>query len=164
MAGNAFIKLSGCKGESRQKGFEGSGGWIEIGDWGWEINNESSWTKGGGASVGKATPGILTWSHYYDTSSPVIFKNIIQGKHFDEIEIAMCKTTGGDVPERFFTMKMKAAFITKATMKGAEDGNVNQDVEMVFKDVEIEYKPQKNDGKLDAGIKSGWDIPTMTAR
>lgn len=161
MAGNAFIKLKGATGESKQEGFLGSEGWIEIGEWGWEIENESSWTKGSGAAVGKATPGKLNWSHYYDTSSPVIFRNITQGKHFDEVEIAMLKTTGGETPERYFTMKMKAAFITKATIKGGEDGNVNQDVEMVFKEVEIIYMPQKNDGTLGGEIPCAWNISTM---
>lgn len=164
MAGNSFIKLSGCKGESLQKGFEGDKGWIEIGDWGWEITNESNFLKGTGSAGGKATPGILNWSHYYDTSSPTIMKNVIQGKAFDEVEIAMCKNTGGDVPERFFTMKMKSVFIQKATMKGGEDGNVSQEVEMTFKDVGIEYKQQDNNGKLVKMIPSGWDISTNTAR
>ena len=91
-------------------------------------------------------------------------KNVIQGVAFAEVEIAMCKNTGGNVPERFFTLKMKSVFIQKATMKGGEDGNVNQEVEMTFKDVDIEYKQQGNDGKLMAGIKSGWDIATNTAR
>ena len=164
MAGNSFIKLSGCKGESLQKGFEGDKGWIEIGDWSWEITNESNFLKGTGSAGGKATPGILNWSHYYDTSSPTIMKNVIQGKAFDEVEIAMCKNTGGDNPERFFTLKMKNVFIQKATMKGGEDGNVNQEVEMTFKEVDIDYKQQNDKGKLLAPIKSGWDITTNTAR
>ena len=50
MAVNAFLKFSNsAEGESRQKGFEK---WIELQGWDWEIEAESSWTKGGGASVG----------------------------------------------------------------------------------------------------------------
>jgi type VI secretion system secreted protein Hcp len=52
-------------------------------------------------------------------------------------------------------------FITKVANKGGEDGAVNQDVSMVFKEVEIDYKPQKNDGSLDSEVKFGWNIAEM---
>ena len=44
-------------GESIQKGKEK---WIEIQGWDWEVEAESSWTKGGGASVGTPNPGKLS--------------------------------------------------------------------------------------------------------
>ncbi len=67
MAVNAFVTFfDKADGESIQKGKEK---WIEIQGWDWEIEAESSWTKGGGASVGKPNPGKLNFEHYFDTSS-----------------------------------------------------------------------------------------------
>ena len=51
MAVNAFLTFfDKADGESIQKGKEK---WIEIQNWDWEIEAETSWTKGGGASVVK---------------------------------------------------------------------------------------------------------------
>ena len=56
----------------------------------------------------------------------------------------MMKTTGKGSPETYFTMTMEGAFITKVSNSGTEEGNVMQKVELVFKTVKIEYKPQDN--------------------
>ena len=56
----------------------------------------------------------------------------------------MMKTTGKGSPETYFTMTMEGAFITKVSNSGTEEGNVVQKVELVFKTVKIEYKPQDN--------------------
>lgn len=161
MAVNAFIKFSNdTKGESKQKGFEGQ---IELQGWDWEVEAESSWIKGGGASVGKAVPGKLNIEHYFDKSSPAILIYICTGKSFDSVELTMCKTTGSPIPEKYFIMKMDGIYITKVSNSGTEEGNVAQKIELVFKKVSIEYKPQKDDGKLDTGMKFQWDIPSMSA-
>jgi len=163
MPGNSFIKFAGIsEGESHQTGFEGSKGWIEIGDWSWDIEAETSFMKGGGAAVGKPTPGAMSWSHYYDKASPIIMGKIVGGTHFSEVELVMCKQTGKATPDRYFTVIMKQVFITKVSSKGGEDGSVSQDVEMVFKSVVINYLAQTNDGPLEAAPKEfEWDIAAM---
>ena len=162
MAVNAFVSFfDKADGESIQKGKEK---WIEIQGWDWEVEAESSWTKGGGASVGKPNPGKMNWEHYFDTSSTVIMGYICCGKAFPKVELQMMKTTGSAAPETYFTMLMEGAFITKVSNSGSEDGNVTQKVEMVFKTVKIEYKPQDNKtGKLGAVKTYNWDIPAGTA-
>lgn len=162
MPGNAFIKFKEvAKGESQQDGFHGDQGWIEIGDWSWDVEAESSFMKGGGASVGKPMPGALNFSHYYDVSSPTIFRNIVKGVHFEEVEVVMCKQTGSGKPEKYFRILMKSAFCTKVSTKGGEDGTVNQDVDLVFKHVYIEYYRQNNKGQLSQAGEFEWNISAM---
>jgi type VI secretion system secreted protein Hcp len=164
MPGNTFIKFSDiAKGESFQAGHNGTEGWIEIGDWSWDIEAESSVLKGGGAAVGKPTPGTLSWSHFFDVSSPVILKKIVSGTHFPEVLIEMLKQVGdaSGKPATYFQVKMKEVFVTKVSTKGGEDGSVNQDVEMVFKEVAVSYKAQDNKGKLEGAIPFKWNIPKM---
>jgi len=157
---NAFMKFSNeSQGESKQKGFLGKDGWFEIQGWDWEIEAESSWTKGGGASVGKPNPGKMNFEHYFDKSSPAIMRFICQGKSFDTAELHMCKTTGGPLPEQYYKMKMFNAYITKVSNSGTEEGNVTQKCELVFKKIELEYKPQLDTGKLDSAMKFIWNIP-----
>lgn len=157
---NAFMRFGNdSKGESRQKGFPGDQGWFEVQGWDWEIEAESSWTKGGGASVGKANPGKMNFEHYFDKSSPKIMAFICTGKSFDTAELQMCKTTGGAIPEQYFKMLMENAYITKVSNAGTEEGNVTQKVELVFKTVSIDYKPQDDKGKLGTAINYRWNIP-----
>src|SRR5438128_2256359 len=110
MAVNAFLSFSKVEGESIQKGKEK---WIEIQGWDWHVDAETSWTKGGGASVGKPNPGRMTIEHYFDTSSTVILGFICTGKAFPKAEIQMMKTTGKGSPETYLTVFMEGIFITK---------------------------------------------------
>ena len=163
MPGNSFIRFDGVKGESLHKTNNGKEGWIEISDWTWDIEAETSYLKGGGAAVGKPQPGTLSFSHYYDKSSPTIMSKIVMGKHFPKVWIVMLKQTGAKdgEGEPYFGITMQEAFITKVSSKGAEDGSVTQDIEMVFKIVAVGYRAQKEDGTLDAQIDFKWDIGQM---
>lgn len=160
MALNAFMKIDKADGESKQQNYTK---WIEIQGWDWEVEAESSWTKGSGSSVGKPNPGKFNFEHYYDTSSNKLLQYISAGKSFDRIEMHMCKTTGGSKPEPFFLVEMKEAFITKVNQTASEDGNVVQKVELVFKSIKIDYKPQDGTGsqagKLGSALTYEWDIP-----
>jgi len=165
MPGNSFInfgKTDVPKGESMQKGHHGDDGWIEISDWGWDIESDHSATRGTGAAVGKAQPGVLNVTHYFDTSSTAILAKIVAGKHFPVITIEMLKSTGTDTgPQAYFQIKVTDAFVTKVSTKGAEDGSLNQDVEFVFKEVFVGYKPQDNAGKLGSALGFDWSVKDM---
>ena len=162
MAVNAFVTFfDKADGESIQKGKEN---WVEIQGWNWDVDAETSWTKGGGASVGKPNPGKMSVEHHFDTASTVILGYICNGKAFPKVQLEMMKTTGRGTPETYFTMTMEVAFITKVSNSGTEEGLVVQRFEMVFKTVKIEYKPQDNrSGALGAAKTYNWDIPAGTA-
>jgi len=175
MAVNALMKISGAPGESvlntkTDEGVDPNGapsgnydGWIELQGWDWEVEAETSWTKGGGASVGKPNPGKMNWEHFFDKSSPVILKYIWSGQSFENMELHMLKGTGKSGQRVFFKMFMEGVFITKVANSATEEGNVVQKVEMVFKTVKFMYAPQistgKEAGKLAAMSPVSWDIP-----
>ncbi|MGZ5220467.1 MAG: Hcp family type VI secretion system effector [Chitinophagaceae bacterium] len=162
MAINAFVSFfDKADGESVQKGKEK---WVEIRGWDWDVEAETSWTKGGGASVGKPNPGKLSFVHLFDKSSTVIMGYICNGKAFPKFELQMVKTTGKGTPETYFKMTMEGVFITKVSNAGTAEGIVTQRVEVVFKTVMIEYKAQDNKtGGLVAAKTYNWDIPAGTA-
>ncbi len=156
---NAFMKIDGADGESRQGGYEK---WIEIQSWEWEVEAETSWTKGGGASVGKPSPGKMSWEHYWDRSSPTLLGYICTGSAFKSIELNMCKSVGQAKPQPFWKAVMKEAFITKVNQSATEEGNVAQKVEMVFKEITIDYWQQGMDpnrpGALTQATSYNWKI------
>jgi type VI secretion system secreted protein Hcp len=162
MAVNAFLTFfDKADGESIQKGKEK---WVEIQGWDWEVEAETSWTKGGGASVGKPNPGKLTWQHDFDTASTVIMGYICTGSAFPKVEVQAMKTSGVGTPETYFTLDIEGVFITKVSLSGTDEGSVMQRVEMVFKTIKIDYKPQdRKTGKLGAAKSFSWDIPAGTA-
>ena len=161
MAANAFMTFfDKASGESVLKGKER---WVEVTGWDWEIEAESSWTKGGGASVGKPVPGKMTWQHRFDTSSPVIMGYICTGKAFPKVELQVVKSTD-TAPQTYFTMTMEGAFITSVSTSGSEEGSIAQAVEMVFKTVKIEYRPEDpRGGRPGAATTFNWDIHAGTA-
>jgi type VI secretion system Hcp family effector len=165
MSLNAFMKIGSAEGEARQ-GKYGKQKWIELQSWEWEVEAETSWTKGGGASVGKPNPGKLSWEHYFDRSSHLLLGYICTGSAFDKCHLEMCKGTGAKAgePEMFFSITMEEAFITKVSQNATEDGNVIQKVEMVFKKISIDYRAQglpwaASPGALAAPVNFWWDIP-----
>jgi len=165
MPGNAFVRLippkgkpGDIKGESQQTNHVGTQGWIEISDWNWDVEAEASHLKGTGAAVGRPQPGALSFTHYYDMSSPLLMKNIVQGTHFGSLTIDMLKQVGSAEPQIYFQLIANDVFITKVSSKGGEDGSVTQDVDCVFKSLSIGYKKQKNDGTLDTTQVFVWNI------
>jgi type VI secretion system Hcp family effector len=162
MAIHAFISFfDKADGESTQKGKEK---WVEIKGWDWEVEAESSWTKGGGASVGKPNPGKMKFEHLFNTSSIVLLGYICSGKAFPKVELQMVKAGGKGNTETYFTMAMEGAFITKVSNSGTEEGIVMQRVEMVFKTVKIDYKLQNSkDGAFGPTKTYNWNIPAGTA-
>lgn len=164
MPGNAFIKFKGVtKGESQAESHPGKTGWNEITDWSWDIESETSFLKGSGAAVGKPTPGTFSITHPYDTASPAIMTRIVMGTHFEEVTVVMLKQTGASdgKGEIYFAAVMHSVFITKVSSKGGEDGSVTQDVEFVFKDIGLGYRPQNQDGGLGDQMPFAWDIAKM---
>ena len=162
---NAFMQIGLAEGESKQTGYEK---WIELTSWDWEVEAETSWTKGGGAAVGKPSPGKMNWEHVFDRSSNTILSFICTGKSFPDVTLEMCKSTGNnDKREAFFTVKMNEVFITKVTQAATEEGNVTQKVEMVFKHINIVYKQQGiergSPGALSEAGEFDWDIPSGEA-
>lgn len=106
----------------------------------------------------------MSFEHRFDTASPLILDYICTGKAFPKIELQMVKTTGKGSPETYFTMLMEGAFITRVSNAGTEEGNVVQKVELVFKSMKIEYRPQDSKtGMLSNARTFNWDIPAGTA-
>ena len=153
---NAFMEIDGAQGESRQEGFTGQ---IELQSWEWEVEAESSWTKGSGAAVGKPVPGKMSWEHYWDKSSHKLLQYICGGKSFETVTVRMCKSVGSGTPQAYWWAVMKGVFITKVNQSATEEGNVAQKVEMVFKRIDVFYKEQDNlKGNLLPEVTMYWDI------
>jgi type VI protein secretion system component Hcp len=93
----------------------------------------------------------------------VILGYIRTGSAFSEIKLVMFKRSGEGKPQEFFKTNLYDAFITKVAQSAAEDGNLLQKVELVFKKIEIQYSVQSGVGRLTPSTEFSWDISTGKA-
>jgi type VI secretion system Hcp family effector len=148
-------------GESVVKGKEK---WVELDSFGFGIEAETSWTKGGGASVGKPSPGKLIIEKNLDTASNVIYGYISTGKPFAKVEFQAQKANGKGVPETYLTFTMEGVFVTSVQNKVGTDGIARETLSFVYRTIKMEYKPKDaKSGELGAPKTFTWDIPPGTA-
>ena len=78
------------------------------------------------------------------------------GEHLKEATITHRKAGKGQ--QEFLIVKMNDVLITGVVHGGAGGSPASESVSLVFAKVDLEYKPQKADGSLDAGIHFKYDI------
>ena len=111
---------------------------------------------GSGGGAGKATFHDLSFTHQIDKASPLLLKGCATGQHLKEATITHRKAGKGQ--QEFLIIKMNDVIITAVIeRRRAQDSHV-ESVSLAFAKVDLEYRPQKRDGSLDAGIHFKYDI------
>src|SRR5262245_3413456 len=152
MASDIFAKLGDIKGESLDSKHKDE---IEILSYSWGVSNAGSMGRGSGGGEGKATFHDLSFVHNIDKASPVLMQACATGVHIKEATITHRKA--GKQQHEYLVVKMNDVIITGVTHGGSGDGH-SENVSLSFAKVAVEYKPQKPDGSLDAGVHFKYDI------
>jgi len=152
MAADIFAKLGDIKGESIDSKHKDE---IEVLSYSWGVTNAGSMAAGTGGGEGKATFHDLSFVHNIDKASPVLMQVCATGTHLKEATITHRKA--GKDQHEYLIVKMNDVIITGVTHGGSGDGH-SENVSLAFAKVNVEYKPQKADGSLDAGIHFKYDI------
>ncbi len=153
MASDIFAKLGDIKGESLDDKHKDE---IELLSWSWGVTNAKASPTGSGGAKGKATFHDLSFTHKIDKASPLLLKGCATGQHLKEATITRRKAGKGQ--QEFLVIKMNDVVITSVAED--DDGGSGQveAVTLAFAKVDLEYRPQKQDGSLDAGIHFKYDI------
>jgi len=146
MASDIFAKIGDIKGESMDDKHKDE---IEVLSYSWGVSNAGSMAHGSGGGEGKATFHDLSFVHNIDKASPVLLQACATGTHYKEATIIHRKAGKGQ--QEYLIVKMNDVIITSVTHGGSGDGH-SENVSINFGKVALEYKPQKPDGSLDAGI------------
>ena len=77
------------------------------------------------------------------------------GDHIKEATIIRRKAGKGQ--QEYLIVKMNDIIVTGVTHGGGSDGH-SENVSLAFAKVSLEYKPQKPDGSLDAGVFFKYDL------
>jgi type VI secretion system secreted protein Hcp len=152
MASGIFAKIGNIKGESLDSKHKGE---VELLSWSWGVAQSGTMAHGGGE--GKASFHDFNFTHHIDKASPVLLKACATGEHIKEATITVRKAGKGQ--QEFLIIKMNDVIITSVDLSGTGDAPATAaHVALQFAKVDLEYKPQKADGSLDAGLHFKYDI------
>jgi type VI secretion system secreted protein Hcp len=156
MATDVFAKIGTIKGESADAKHKDE---VDVLSWSWGVNQSGTMAHGGGGGEGKASFNDFNFTHHIDKASPVLLKACATGEHIKEATITVRKAGKGQ--QEFLIIKMNDIIITGVHPSGSGNGTgvaTAETVGMQFAKVDLEYKPQKADGSLDAGVHFKYDI------
>lgn len=149
------LKLGDIKGESTDDKHKDE---IDIESWSWGATNTGSMYDGSGGGAGKVSFSDLHFVHKVDKSSPNLFKACASGEPIKEATLTSAKQGKG--PQDFLIIKLNDVLITSVSYAVANGGGSvpMENVSLQCAKVDLEYKPQKADGSLDAGVSFKYDI------
>jgi type VI secretion system secreted protein Hcp len=153
MAADIFAKIGDIKGESMDDKHKDE---IEILSWSWGLTNAIVTSGGGGSAAGKPHFQDFSFTHNIDKASPVLLQACATGVHIKEATITHRKAGKGQ--QEYLIFKMNDVIITGVTQSDSAESGRPENVSLVFSKVDLEYKPQKPDGSLDAGVHFKYDI------
>jgi type VI secretion system secreted protein Hcp len=153
VASDLFAKIGDIKGESLDTKHRDE---IEVLSWSWGVTQSGSLSHGGGGGAGKASFHDFNFTHHIDKASPVLMKACATGQHIKDATITVRKAGGGQ--QEYLVIKMTDVLITSVAESVASEGATAESISMQFGAVDLEYKPPKPNGQLDAGVHFKYDI------
>ena len=152
MASDIFAKIGDIKGDSTDNKHKDE---VEVLSYSWGVTNTGSIGSGGGGGAGRATFQDLSIVHKIDKATPRLLEACATGAHLKEATI---KHRKAGTQQEYLIVKMNDVIITGVVHSGTGSEPGSETVSLAFAKVNFEYKPQKADGSLDAGVHFKFDI------
>jgi type VI secretion system secreted protein Hcp len=146
-----FAKLGDIKGESTDAKHKDE---IEVLSFSWGVTNAAPAAGGGG----KPNFQDLSIVHHIDKATPQLLLACATGKHLPDATITHRKAGKGQ--QEYLIVKLNDVIITGVTHSGSatQPDTGSEMVTLAFAKIDFQYKPQKADGSLDAGIHFKYDL------
>jgi type VI secretion system secreted protein Hcp len=161
MAVSMFARIGSIEGEAQDAKHKGE---IDVLAWSWGVSQAAAPTPraGGGGGTGKASFHDLSFTHRVDKASPLLMKACAKGEHLKDATITVRKAGKGQ--QEYLVVTMKDVLVTSVSTSVSAEGDATMEVvTLAFAKVDLEYKPQKKDGSLDAGVHFTYDIKANKA-
>jgi type VI secretion system secreted protein Hcp len=155
MAADMFLKLDGIDGESTDAKHKGE---IEIESFSWGATNSGSAAHGGGAGAGKVAMQDFSFTTRVSKASPTLFLACASGEHIKTAQLTARKA--GKEQQDFLKITMSDVLVSGYKEEGTSEGGAVplDSVSLNFAAIQVEYRPQRPDGSLDAPTTAGWDV------
>ena len=105
---------------------------------------------------GKASFSDLAFTHKIDKASPLLLQGCATGQHLKDATITRRKAGKGQ--QEFLVIKMSDVIITSVSESDSSGDDQTETVTLAFAKVDVEYRPQKPDGSLAAGLHFKYDL------
>jgi type VI secretion system secreted protein Hcp len=152
MAVDVFLKLGDIKGESKDSKHAGE---IDVLSWSWGVSQTGTMSYGGGGGAGKANFSDFNFMHNVDKASPVLMTKCATGEHIKEGTLISRKAGKGQ--QEYLIVKMNDLLVTSVQPSGSSE-HPTESISLQFSKIILEYKAQKEDGSLDAGVFFKYDV------
>ncbi len=157
MAFDAYLKLEGVDGESKNELAEGQ---IEVIGFSFGGQNQSSVGVGGGGGAGTVSLSSLNIMKKTEAGSAVLFQHLCTGQHFDTGTLTLYKSGGDAGALPYLTLNFKTMFCDSIQWSGSQGGDdvPSESVSFAFNAVEFKYKIQDEKGNATGEKVGAWDI------
>jgi type VI secretion system secreted protein Hcp len=149
-----FLKIDGVPGESTDAKHKGE---IQLESFSWGETNPGGGGMGGGGGAGKVQMQDLVVTMLVSKASPKLMLGCATGKHYKDAVLTVRKA--GKSQQEFLIFKFKDVIVTSYQTGGSTQSDLLVDqASLGFSTIQLDYRPQKADGSLDAAVKAGWDL------
>ncbi len=179
MAVDMFLKIDGIKGESSDDKHKDE---IQIESFSWGLA-QARLARGGGGGQGRASFQDFSFVSRTNAASPLLALACATGEHLKVAILTARKV--GDQQQDYLVIRLQDVLISSYQQTGdsgatqpvptlgppndeadaaalaqpeKQPGEIVDSFSLNFSKIEYEYRPQKADGSLGAGIKMGWDL------
>jgi type VI secretion system secreted protein Hcp len=157
MSVNAYLYIDGIDGPSTSRLNH-----IDVLSFTWGVRQTAVYGAGASgkeAKAGRADFSNLSIMKVLDKTTSLLCDHCATGNVLKEVYIVYGKPLGGQQDD-YFRIWLKDALITSVHLGGSNE-NPTESVSFAFQGVEIAYKPEKDDGSLDAATPKGFDLATL---
>lgn len=156
-----FMKITGyrqglIRGESADSKHKGE---IEVESYSWDMMQPYDKT-GTGLATGKREFGKFTFSMRSQVATPLLLNSLSTGEHL-KTAVLTCRKAGGHQQE-YMTWTMSDAMLVyvKTGFLVGDELVPHDEVSLVFRKIQLDYKEQKADGTLGGGVTflDDWNI------
>jgi type VI secretion system secreted protein Hcp len=151
-----FLKIDGIPGEATDHKHKDE---IQLESFSWgETNSGTHAHSSGGGGAGKVQMQDFHFVMKVNKASPKLLLACATGQHIKEATLT-CRKAGKDQQE-YLKFKFNDLLISSYQTGGSGHSDVvpTDQISFNYSKIELEYKPQKADGTLDAGIKVNYDL------
>lgn len=150
-----FLKIDGIMGEALDSKHKGE---IELESFAWgETHELAAAGGGGGGGAGRVRIEDVHFAMKFNRASPLLLLACASGQHLKSA-VLTARREGKDALE-FLVYKFNDLLVSSyRTTASPEQPYPLDEVAFNFGQVQVEYRPQRPDGRPDAPVQAGWDV------
>ena len=155
MASDFLLEIDGIKGESKDKNHKDT---IEVDSFSWGVSNAGSHASNAGGGAGKASFQDIHFTSSVVKASANLALSCASGKHIKKAVLYVRKQ--GETQQDYYVVTLEDLLVSSYQSGDAAGGTSipTDQFSLNYAKIKFEYKPQKQDGALDAPITMTWDI------